>query len=100
MSITPIVPNSIGSIVGNGTSLSNVKSTDTNFSELLNNAINSLDNAQKVSQNDDIMLATGQSDDLPKVMIDAEKADISLQMALSVRDKVLNAYEEVMRMQL
>ena len=33
-------------------------------------------------------------------MIDAEKADITLQFTIQVRNKVLEAYQEIMRMQI
>ncbi|WP_026485923.1 flagellar hook-basal body complex protein FliE [Caldanaerobius polysaccharolyticus] len=72
---------------------------DLDFSDVLSNALKELDNLQKVSRNDDILLAAGQID-LPQVMIDAEKASIALQTALSIRDKIVNAYQEIMRMQL
>ena len=40
----------------------------------------------------------GESDDLSGLLIDAQKAEISLQLALQIRNKVIDAYNEVMRM--
>ena len=53
-------------------------------------------------QSDDMIkgLASGQHVDLHGTMIAMEKADISLRAMVSVRDKMLQAYEQVMNMTL
>lgn len=45
-------------------------------------------------------LALGEVDNLHHVMIEMEKAKLSLQLLLQVRNHVLDAYQEVVRMQL
>jgi flagellar hook-basal body complex protein FliE len=45
-------------------------------------------------------LVTGEVQDVHEVMIAAQKASLSLQMTVQVRNKVVEAYQEVMRMQL
>ena len=45
-------------------------------------------------------LASGQAPDLHSVTIAAEKATLSFQLAVQVRNKALEAYQEIMRMQL
>ena len=42
---------------------------------------------------------TGESKNLHEVMISMEKADISLRLFTQVRNKVVDAYQEIMRMQ-
>ena len=44
-------------------------------------------------------LATGKAESIPDVMIAAEKADIALRLMLQVRNKVIDAYQEIMKMQ-
>lgn len=44
-------------------------------------------------------LATGEVEDLHEVMIVAQKASITLQATIEVRNKVIEAYQEIMRMQ-
>jgi flagellar hook-basal body complex protein FliE len=44
-------------------------------------------------------LATGENKNLHEVMISMEKASISFQFMSSVRNKAIDAYHEVMRMQ-
>ena len=45
-------------------------------------------------------LMTGQSTNLHETMIALQKADVSFQLMLQVRNKIVGAYEEIMRMQL
>lgn len=45
-------------------------------------------------------LNTGKAESLHEVMIAVEEADISLKMLVQMRNKALQAYEEVMRMQI
>jgi flagellar hook-basal body complex protein FliE len=44
-------------------------------------------------------LATGKAKSIPDVMIAAEKADIGLKLMMQVRNKVIEAYQEIMKMQ-
>jgi flagellar hook-basal body complex protein FliE len=43
-------------------------------------------------------LATGQSDSVHETMLALAKADLSLRVFMEVRNKVIDAYQEVMRM--
>lgn len=44
------------------------------------------------------MLASGQHVDIPGTMIELEKADIALRTLVSVRDRLVGAYEQIMNM--
>jgi flagellar hook-basal body complex protein FliE len=71
----------------------------TGFLESLKNQVEQVDNMQKagdVSIND---LASGRRKTLHETMIAVEQADISFRMLMAVRGKIVNAYQEVMRMQ-
>lgn len=45
-------------------------------------------------------LAGGQDASIPDTMIKLEEANISLQLVMKVRNKVLEAYNQIMRMQI
>jgi flagellar hook-basal body complex protein FliE len=45
-------------------------------------------------------LAAGKSDDLHRVIMDLESTKLKFDLALQVRNKVLDAYQELMRMQI
>ncbi len=57
-------------------------------------------NTTLVSANDDIQkLASGEAPSLHEVMIHLEEAKLSFQLLAQVRNHLLDAYQEVMRMQ-
>lgn len=47
-----------------------------------------------------VELLAGQSDDMTGLLIDAQKAEIALNLTMQLRNKVVDAYNEIMRMQL
>jgi flagellar hook-basal body complex protein FliE len=65
------------------------------FSELVSKVNDLQTQSDKAIQG----LASGESKNLHEVMISMEKASISFQFMSSVRNKALEAYQEVMRMQ-
>lgn len=72
---------------------------ETGFANTLKNAINSVDQLQKESDIKMQQLATGQNNNIHETMIAAEKADIALRLMVQVRNKIIEAYQEIMRMQ-
>ena len=45
-------------------------------------------------------LVTGETDNVQEVMLQLSQADLSFRMFVEVRDKAVDAYQEIMRMQL
>ncbi|MFC0188899.1 flagellar hook-basal body complex protein FliE [Fictibacillus aquaticus] len=70
------------------------------FKEALYEAINTVNDAQIQSNKATEALMTGKTDNLHQVMIAAEKASITLQTAVEIRNKAVEAYQEMMRMQI
>lgn len=69
------------------------------FADTLKDAIGSVNELQKSSDKAMQDLATGRTDNVADVMIAAEKADIALKLMVQVRNKIIDAYQEVMKMQ-
>ncbi|WP_276208250.1 flagellar hook-basal body complex protein FliE [Gracilibacillus sp. YIM 98692] len=69
------------------------------FTQNLKNAIDQMNQAQHQSNQKTEALAKGEIDDLHDVMITAQKASITLQTGVQVQKKAVDAYNEVMRMQ-
>lgn len=70
------------------------------FSQMLQSA---LDGVNQSLQQADVMaarLAVGEVTDIHQVMIAAEKANIALQLTISIRNQVIEAYQEIGRMQI
>ncbi len=68
------------------------------FSEFLNNALSDVNKLQIESEQLNEAFAMGKNDNMPQVMIAAEKADMALQFTIQIRNKILEAYQEIMRM--
>ncbi|HYE08944.1 MAG TPA: flagellar hook-basal body complex protein FliE [Patescibacteria group bacterium] len=68
------------------------------FGEFLNSAIKQVDGLQKESEKLNAALAMGLTDNLHQVMIASEKASIAMQFTMQVRNKIMDAYQEIMRM--
>lgn len=68
------------------------------FAELLSGALNNVNSLQQAADSQKQDFAAGKTDNIQDVMISMEKADVAFQMTLQVRNKVLDAYQEIMRM--
>nr|WP_245746089.1 flagellar hook-basal body complex protein FliE [Evansella caseinilytica] len=69
------------------------------FKKWLNEALKSVNETQVESQVMTERLARGEDVNLHDVMITAQKASVTLQTTVEIRNKVIEAYQEVMRMQ-
>ena len=74
-------------------------STPASFADTLKEAIGNVNEMQKASDKGMQDLATGKTDNVADVMIAAEKADIALRVMVQVRNKIIDAYQEIMKMQ-
>lgn len=74
------------------------KAKGTSFGDYLNQAIQNVNNLQIESEKLNDAFAAGQTDNIQQVMIASEKAQIALQFTLQLRNKFLDAYQEIMRM--
>ncbi|WP_017471879.1 flagellar hook-basal body complex protein FliE [Amphibacillus jilinensis] len=70
------------------------------FSNRLKEAINQLNQSQVETEIKTEMLVNGEIDDLHDVMITAQKSTMSMSLAVEVQSKVIDAYNEMMRMQI
>ncbi|MCX7977402.1 MAG: flagellar hook-basal body complex protein FliE [Bdellovibrionaceae bacterium] len=71
----------------------------TDFAKTLKDAIVSVNELQKAADKAAQNLATGKTDNIAEVMIASEKADIALRLMVQVRNKIIDAYQEIMRIQ-
>lgn len=85
--------------IENPTSASPTSGAGKSFADTLKDAVNNVNEMQKVSDKGMQALATGKTDNVAEVMIAAEKADIALRVMVQVRNKIIDAYQEVMKMQ-
>lgn len=97
----------IGSIVQqtDGVELSterqDVNAQDTeSFSDLLSNAINGVDETMKNSEAKVEQFVSGETDNLHDVMISMQRAKLSFNMMVEIRNKAVETYQEISRMQI
>lgn len=70
------------------------------FGEFLNNAMSKISELERRSNYIAEEFAAGRTDNIHEVMIAAQKVDIALQFTMQIRNKILDAYTEIMRMQI
>lgn len=77
-----------------------MKPQEVDFGKILNKAITEISDLQRVSSEYDEMLISGKIDNLHEPLIAAKKAEIMFSFGLEVRAQILDAYRELMRIQL
>ena len=75
------------------------ESTDGQFGEVFSKLINDVDQAQKQADDSIRKIGTGESNDLQGVVLKLEQAEVSFNLMKEIRNKLLEAYKEVMTMQ-
>jgi flagellar hook-basal body complex protein FliE len=70
------------------------------FGQYLKDALMEVNRLEKQADNLTKKLAAGEDVDIHDVMIATEKANIALQLTIQVRNKAVEAYNEIMRMQI
>lgn len=74
--------------------------TDGSFGDIINDQIQKLNQSQINADKMTEAFIKGEVDDLHAVMIATEEARLSLDLALQVRNKVVEAYKEINNIQL
>ncbi|MFW6301338.1 MAG: flagellar hook-basal body complex protein FliE [Bacillota bacterium] len=70
------------------------------FGELVKENLNQVNQLEKNADELTTNFALGETDDIHQVTIATEKARMALNMTLGVQNRLVKAYEEVMRMQI
>jgi flagellar hook-basal body complex protein FliE len=70
------------------------------FQSLLQDAIGRVEQFQQTAQTSIDKFLSGEDEEVHKVALAAEQAQLSFDLFLQVRNKVVSAYQEVMRMQM
>jgi flagellar hook-basal body complex protein FliE len=76
-----------------------LKETSASFGETLQKAIGDVNALQSEAGKAVERMVTGEAVDLHEVMIAVEKAKTSFDLLMEIRNKTIDAYREIMRMQ-
>ncbi len=72
--------------------------SDVNFTEVMHAALNGVSAAQNAAAQRMVAVETGQSDDLVGAMVASQKAGLSFSALVQVRNKLVSAFDDIMRM--
>ena len=87
--LTPTLPSSGGA---------SPKPAGADFGSALKQAVGALDQLGQQADASTLKLANGDPVDIHEVMLNTEQASLGFSMALQVRNKLIDAYQEVIRM--
>ena len=97
--ISRLVPGLIEPTSSSKTEMTKQSGTqEAGFTELFSNMIDSVNSIQKDSAQIQGAFMNGEPVEIHQMMIKAQEAGISMDLLLEVRNKLVNAYSEIMRM--
>ncbi len=76
------------------------KTETAGFQNLFQQAIERVEGARAGAEEATNAFLTGESRELHSVALSVQRAELELELALQVRNKVVQAYQEIMRMQI
>ena len=82
-----------------GAAATSTATAEKSFGDILMDALGNVNDLQQKANQASMDLATGKIEDISQVVIAAEKAAVALQLTIQVRNKMLESYQEMMRMQ-
>jgi flagellar hook-basal body complex protein FliE len=95
------IADSINSIsLNNSVDNSKVNNKSNSFESMLNNAISEVNTQQVEGYKAMEGIASGKVTNLQEVVQQIEEAELSMKLALETKNKAINAYKEIMRMQI
>lgn len=91
--------NSVNNIKAQVPSLQPAAEKPNNFAALMQHYVQQTNQDTKVANEAAVDLAMGKSNNVSETLLAIQKADLSFQLMVGVRNKLVDAYREVMRMQ-
>ena len=73
-------------------------SSDVSFRDMLGSAINQVEGARTSANQSIDKFLSGDGEDLHSTILASQRADLEFQMFMQVRNKVISAYQEIMKM--
>lgn len=93
--------NGINSVLNVGTENKTVKSEDSgvSFKSMLESLVEKANQTDAEDKTANLGLLSGELDNMHDVIIAGEEADLALRLTMQIRNKAMDAYSEIMRMQ-
>jgi flagellar hook-basal body complex protein FliE len=97
----PLPISSISSVASAGfSSATGAAKSSAGFQELLEGAINRVEDLRKTADQSVDRVLSGENEELHNTVLATQRAELAFELFSQVRNKVVSAYQEVMRMQL
>lgn len=90
----------INNVATNKTETNKVEGGLESFATTLQNSLNEINTSQVKANTASEALVKGENVEISDVMLASEEAKVSLQFAVQVRNKIVEAYKEISQMQL
>lgn len=90
----------IGQNINFGIDKTEDKANSSSFGDYLKTALDSANEAQINSDMETTKLLSGESPDMHQALIAGEEARLQMELVVQVRNKLLESYQEISRMQL
>jgi flagellar hook-basal body complex protein FliE len=100
MNISPIAPPIAIPSSPQIDGLQGSSATTGEFRDIFKSAIDQVESSRHQADQSVDQFLSGEGDDLHSTILSVQRADLEFQLALQVRNKVVSAYQEVMRMQM
>jgi len=94
------ISNVIGSLSLNNKNVVQDENSDKSFQTMLNDAITDVNNQQVKGYDAMQGIATGKVTNLQEAVQRIEEAELSMKLALEVKNKAISAYKEIVKMQI
>ena len=94
------ISNVIGSLSLNNKNVVQDENSDKSFQTMLNDAITDVNNQQVKGYDAMQGIATGKVTNLQEAVQRIEEAELSMKLALEVKNKAISAYKEIIKMQI
>ena len=95
----PSIP-SIGTIQPDRLAPTRAPAGGSSFSDVLTNAISEVESSRSDANRAVEQFLAGDGDDLHSTILASQRAELEFQMFLQMRNKVVSAYQEIMKMQM
>ncbi|RXI45927.1 flagellar hook-basal body complex protein FliE [Clostridium tetani] len=100
MKINEFIPNNVIFKNDINNKIQEKKEENNGFSHMLKNKLDQVNEKQIKAEETTNNFLQGEETDIHEVMLDSEEAKLSVELAVQVRNKLIEAYQELNRMQL
>lgn len=94
------ISGALSALTGGTAAASATTTTGSSFADMLTQALEDVQETEAQDQAGTLSLLSGEDEGIHTTLIESQKAELALNLAIQVRNKVIDAYNEVMRMQL